>query len=87
MPRRPTFPTASDLPHLTPAEARAALEQLRRICKRGAAEVYTAAGSHDTRWNVWLPRTNQRIELQRWASEWLVTWRKPGSPDDDGGAE
>jgi hypothetical protein len=85
-PPSPDFPTATDLPHLSPHAAMAALGLLRLLIAAGHAEVYTAAGSsHRPRplWNVWLTQgCGRRVELEVWAFEVLCRDDDPVDPDD-----
>lgn len=68
-----------DLPDLSLIEANRALEALRRMISIDIASVYTPAGSHGTRWNVWLDVTRRRLTLAEWAAEWLAKHPAPRS--------
>lgn len=74
MARRPTFPTHENLTHLSRDDAERALSALRVLVKHELASVYTGAGSHDTRWYVWMNLTRRRVPLEEWATVWLETW-------------
>jgi hypothetical protein len=67
----PPFPRPKDIPDLPQADAERALETLRRMTVIDLASVYTAAGSHGSRWYVWLDITGRRLTLAEWAAEWL----------------
>ena len=82
---RPTFPDHRNLTNLSRDEAELALAALRVLVKHELVKVYTGAGSHDTRWYVWLELSRRRVPLQDWASEWIATWRaNPPRPNGDG---
>lgn len=72
MQHRPQFPSVADLPNLSPADAEQALSALRALVQAELADVYTAAGSHDTCWNVWLNVTWRRVPLGEWAAQWIT---------------
>lgn len=74
MARRPSFPTHEHLTHLSRDDAERALSALRVLVKHDLADVYSSAGSNDTRWNVWMHLTRRRIPLAEWATQWLATW-------------
>lgn len=80
--KRPEFPSTDDLCNLSLDEARQALAALRVLVDLELADVYTSAGSNDTRWNVWLNVTRRRVPLPEWAAEWVETWYSGRSPDD-----
>ena len=80
-PSRPTFPNVADLLNLAPADAERALAALRALVTAELADVYSSAGSDDTRWNVWLNVTWRRVPLRQWAAEWLVS-QEPEGPGD-----
>lgn len=76
------FPTPDDLPNVDPVTARAAIEALRRISLRHAADVSLSPPSFPgapRHWDVRLTRTRQRMPLEQWVAEWAKTWRKPSS--------
>lgn len=77
MQHRPEFPSAADLPNLSPDDAQRALAVLRTLVANDLADVYSSAGSHDTRWNVWSNIRWCRIPLQEWAAEWLTSQDGP----------
>lgn len=86
MPR--SFPTWRDLAPVIPSrdEVERALEQLRQVVEAGLADIYTAAGSHGDRWNIWFERPawrlpEQRVELLEWATVWLDVQRPPAGGD------
>lgn len=83
-PPRPTFPSMADLPNMAPADAERALAALRALVTAELADVYSSAGSDDTRWNVWLNITWRRVPLREWASEWVKTWHS--DPPEGGDA-
>lgn len=83
-PKRPEFPSVGDLPNLSKEDAEQALTALRVLVKHELADVYTSAGSHDTRWNVWLELTRRRVPLQEWAAQWIQAWH--GTPPTGGEA-
>ena len=72
MQHRPEFPSVADLPNLSPADAEWALTALRALVKAELADVYSSAGSQDTRWNVWLNVTWRRVPLGEWAAQWIA---------------
>lgn len=82
-PKRPTFPDHRALTNLSRDDAARALSALCTLVKAELADVYSAAGSNDTRWNVWLNITWRRAPLQEWAAEWDATWDStpPDGPD------
>ena len=71
------FPRPKDLPGIPPDEAMRALDALRRMTVIDVASVYTSAGSHGTRWQVWLDVTHRRLTLTEWADEWLRKHPRP----------
>lgn len=75
-PARPDFPSTDDLCNLSLDDAQLALDALRILVKMELADVYTSAGSNDTRWNVWLNITGRRVPLPEWAAEWCETWHR-----------
>lgn len=77
---RPSFPTIRDLPNLSADDATRALEALRRLVATDMCDVYTAAGSNDTFWNVWDNVSRQRVELSAWADAWLAEHRQSPLP-------
>lgn len=86
MPR--SFPTWRDLAPviMSREESEQAIEQLRQVVEAGLAEVYTAAGSHGNRWNIWFERPawllpEQRVELLKWAAAWLDAQHHPEGGD------
>ena len=81
---RVTFPSAADIPALASADAQAALDALHRLAAADLVTVYTAAGSHDTRWQVWSELQGRRFTLAEWAAQWL-TYRDAydGEPTED----
>ena len=74
------FPRPKDLPGIPPSEAARALDVLRRMTIIDVASVYTSAGLHGTRWQVWLDVTRRRLTLAEWATEWLAKHPAPTSP-------
>lgn len=72
MQRRPEFPSTDDLCNLSLDDARAALVALRALIDAELADVYSSAGSHDTRWNVWLTISRRRVPLPEWAAQWIT---------------
>ena len=85
---RPEFPSTDDLCNLSLDDARLALAALRVLVDCELADVYSSAGSNDTRWNVWLNVTKKRTPLPEWAAAWVETWYStatPMPPIDDGG--
>ena len=72
MQHRPEFPGVTDLPNLSRDDAQRALEALRRLERAELADVYSSAGSNDTRWNVWINLSWRRVPLQEWAAQWLA---------------
>ena len=68
---RPTFPSTDDLCNLSLDDARAALSALKFLVESDLANVYTSAGSHDTRWQVWSEMQRRRIPLADWAARWV----------------
>jgi hypothetical protein len=88
--RTPSFPSTKDLPELDPDDARAALNELRRLVRRELAVAYTrpnhARGERpllNIRFEriIW-PIGEQRVELGRWAAAWLAVQRS-----SEGGAQ
>jgi hypothetical protein len=79
MQHRPEFPSVSDLPQLSPADAERVLAALRVLVENDLMDVYSSSGSNDTRWNVWSNIRWCRIPLQQWAAEWLATQEPEGS--------
>ena len=69
---RVTFPAAADIPALSTADAQAALDALHRLAAADLVTVYTAAGSRDTRWNVWSELQRRRFTLSEWAAQWIA---------------
>lgn len=69
---RPTFPDYRNLTNLSRDDEERALAALRTLVDADLATVYTAAGSNDTRWNVWSETQRRRIPLAQWAAEWLA---------------
>jgi hypothetical protein len=86
MQHRPEFPSVADLPNLAPEDAQLALDALRKLERAEVVDVYSSAGSNDTRWNVWSNIRWCRILLQEWAAEWIQTSHQNPPPDDDGGS-
>lgn len=76
---RTPFPTAADLPALSPDDAARALAELARLVAADLADVYTQPyrehPSDPYRWNVWLGHQlvpgGERIELPAWAARYL----------------
>jgi hypothetical protein len=79
-PSRPEFPNVADLPNLAPADAERALAALRALVTAELADVYSSAGSDDTRWNVWTNVRWCRIPLRQWVAEWLAS-QEPDGPE------
>ena len=52
-----------------------ALAALARAVARGELEAYTAAGSNNTRWNIWDKRLKVRITLGSWVRIWCAAER------------
>ena len=73
--KRPEFPSTDDLCNLSHDDAVLALAALRVLVDAELIDVYTSAGSHDTRWNCWLTLTRKRVPLPEWAAQWIETWR------------
>ncbi len=73
MQRRPEFPSIAALPNLSPEDAARALAALRVLVEHELMDVYSSAGSNDTRWNVWSNIRWCRIPLQEWCAEWLTS--------------
>ena len=69
---RVEFPAAADIPALASADAQAALDALQRLWVSGLVTVYTAAGSHGTRWQVWSNLQWRRFTLSEWAAQWIA---------------
>jgi hypothetical protein len=86
MQHRPEFPGVADLPNLTPDDAQRALNALRRLERAALVDVYSSAGSNDTRWNVWSNIQWRRIPLQEWATQWLAYEGKGNTPPMGGDA-
>jgi hypothetical protein len=84
MQHRPEFPSVADLSNLAPADAERALSALRVLVKSELVDVYSSAGSDDTRWIVWSNIRWCRIPLQQWAAEWVKTWHE--TPPEGGDA-
>jgi hypothetical protein len=76
MQHRPEFPSVADLPNLSPEDAQRALAALRVLEREELMDVYSSAGSNDTRWNVWSNIRWCRIPLPEWAAEWVKTWHE-----------
>ena len=83
-PKRPEFPSTDDLCNLSLDDARLALDALRVLVKLELVDVYSSAGSNDTRWNVWSNVTRKRTPLPEWAAAWLETWYNTTPPTDNG---
>ncbi|MGH7484425.1 MAG: hypothetical protein ACREMY_02330 [bacterium] len=80
--KRPEFPSTDDLCNLPLDDARRALAALRVLVDAELADVYTAAGNNDTRWNVWLAISRRRVPLPQWAAQWVEAWyRNPDGPE------
>ena len=69
---RVEFPAAADIPALASADAQAALDALHRLAAADLVTVYTAAGSHGTRWQVWSELQRRRFTLSEWAVQWIA---------------
>ena len=69
---RVEFPSAADIPALASADAQAALDALHRLAAADLVTVYTAAGSHGTRWQVWSELQGRRFTLSEWAAQWIA---------------
>ncbi len=82
IPGSPAFPTWRDLSEIRKDDARAALNAFQALVHTDMATVYTAAGSHGTRWNVWLEASRSRQTLAEWARDWLAGQ----NPENSGGA-
>lgn len=80
MQHRPEFPSVADLPNLSQEDARRALAVLRTLVESDLADVYSSAGSFDTRWNVWSNIRWCRIPLQEWAADLM---EYPTPPEGD----
>jgi hypothetical protein len=86
MQQRPEFPSVADLPNLSPADATRALAALRCLVDAEQADVYSSAGSHDTRWNVWDNAAWRRVPLGEWATQWLAEHDGDSTPPGGGAA-
>ncbi len=84
MQHRPEFPLVADLPNLAPEDAQRALDALRTLVRAELVDVYSSAGSNDTRWNVWSNIQWRRIPLPEWAAQWLAD--QDTTPPDGGQA-
>lgn len=81
MPRK-TFPTIRDLAgmNISREELRDMLAVLREAADKQLIDLYSAAGSHDTRWNIWFsdaalpcsPTGEQRVELREFARDFAA---------------
>ncbi len=76
MQHRPEFPSTDDLCNLSIDDARRALAALRVLVDHELVDVYSSAGSNDTRWNVWSNIRWCRIPLPEWAAEWVQAWHE-----------
>ena len=85
--KRPEFPSVADLPNLSPEDAQRALAALRVLVKSELMDVYSSAGSNDTRWNIWSNIRWCRIPLQQWAVEWIEAWHQNIPPTGDGSGD
>ena len=81
---RVTFPAAADIPALASADAQAALDALHRLAAADLVTVYTAAGSHDTRWQVWSELQRRRFTFGEWAAQWIAHRDAYDGEDTDG---
>lgn len=79
----PAFPSWCDLPDIPKDAARRALSALHTLVRAELATVYSPAGSHGTRWNVWLEVTCRRLTLAEWTREWLAS-QTPETPENGG---
>jgi hypothetical protein len=77
MQHRPEFPSVADLPNLAPEDAQQALDALRELERAEVMDVYSSAGSNDTRWNVWSNIQWRRVPLQEWAAQWIAERNTP----------
>ena len=84
--KRPEFPSTDDLCNLSLDDAKRALAALRVLVDADLADVYSSAGSDDTRWNVWSNIQWKRTPLPEWAAQWVEAWHQNIPPDDGGTA-
>lgn len=71
---RPIAPTIGELAekaHITRGEATRALVAVYQQQAEGRVELYSAAGSHGRRWNVFDNVKNERVLLEDWARSFL----------------
>lgn len=66
------------VPGLDTVTAHRALSALRALVHSELATVYSPAGSHGTRYNVWLEVSWRRLTLAEWVAEWLAAQEPSG---------